>query len=98
MSKEIQSRLDRGYTMAVYGTSENIHRQMTEDIETLLKAINHSRRSLQSKDKETISFDEWKKRHLTDMNQFDGTFLHDTKGWIDECMLIDEYNKEVMNL
>lgn len=27
--KEIQARLERGYTMAIYGTSENIHEQMT---------------------------------------------------------------------
>ena len=53
MSKEIQSRLERGYTMAIYGTSENIHRQMTEDIETLLKAINYSRSCVTPEDRNT---------------------------------------------
>jgi len=38
-TEEIQARLERGYTMAVYGTRENIHEQMTNDIKTLLEAI-----------------------------------------------------------
>jgi len=63
MSKEIQSRLERGYTMAIYGTSENIHRQMTEDIETLLKAINYSRSSTQLKDKYGEDFIVFLKSH-----------------------------------
>lgn len=42
-TKEIQARLERGYTMAIYGTRENIHEQMTNDIKTLLKAINYTR-------------------------------------------------------
>ena len=42
-TKEIQARFDRGYTMAIYGTRENIHEQMTNDIKELLKAINYSR-------------------------------------------------------
>lgn len=41
--KEIQNRLDRGYTMAIYGTRENIHEQMNNDIKMLLKAINYTR-------------------------------------------------------
>lgn len=41
--KEIQARLDRGYTMAIYGTRENIHEQMTKDIKELLEAINYTR-------------------------------------------------------
>ena len=57
--KEIQHRLDRGYTMAVYGTRENIHEQMNNDIKMLLKAINYTRSCETLKDKETISFDEW---------------------------------------
>jgi hypothetical protein len=40
--KEIQDRLERGYTMAIYGTRENIHEQMTNDIKTLLEAINYT--------------------------------------------------------
>ena len=39
-TEEIQARLERGYTMAIYGTRENIHEQMTNDIKTLLEAIN----------------------------------------------------------
>ena len=38
--KEIQARLERGYTMAIYGTRENIHEQMTNDINELLEACN----------------------------------------------------------
>lgn len=41
--KEIQDRFDRGYTMAIYGTRERIHEQMTNDIEKLLEAINYKR-------------------------------------------------------
>jgi hypothetical protein len=39
--QEIQDRFDRGYTMAIYGNRERIYEQMTEDIKTLLKAINY---------------------------------------------------------
>ena len=39
-TEEIQFRLERGYTMAVYGTRENIHEQMTNDIKELLEAKN----------------------------------------------------------
>jgi hypothetical protein len=46
-TKEIQTRLDRGYTMAIYGTRENIHEQMTNDIKELLEAINYTRCSTQ---------------------------------------------------
>jgi len=42
-TEEIQARLERGYTMAVYGTRENIHEQMTNDIKELLEAINYTR-------------------------------------------------------
>ena len=42
-TKEIQARLERGYTMAIYGTRENIHEQMTNDIKELLEAINYTR-------------------------------------------------------
>ena len=42
-TKEIQARLERGYTMAIYGTRENIHEQMTKDIKELLEAINYTR-------------------------------------------------------
>ena len=31
-TEEIQARFERGYTMAIYGTRENIHEQMTNDI------------------------------------------------------------------
>lgn len=41
--KEIKARFDRGYTMAIYGTRERIHEQMTNDIEKLLEAINYTR-------------------------------------------------------
>jgi hypothetical protein len=41
-TEEIQDRLERGYTMAIYGTRENIHEQMTNDIKTLLEAINYT--------------------------------------------------------
>ena len=42
-TEEIQDRLERGYTMAIYGTRENIHEQMTNDIKTLLEDINYTR-------------------------------------------------------
>ena len=42
-TEEIQARLERGYTMAIYGTRENIHEQMTNDIKELLEAINYTR-------------------------------------------------------
>ena len=41
-TEEIEYRLERGYTMAIYGTRENIHEQMTNDIKTLLEAINYT--------------------------------------------------------
>ncbi len=41
-TEEIQARLERGYTMAIYGTRENIHEQMTNDINELLEAINYT--------------------------------------------------------
>jgi len=41
-TEEIQARLERGYTMAIYGTRENIHEQMTNDISELLEAINYT--------------------------------------------------------
>jgi len=34
--KEIKERLDKGYTMSIYGTRESIHEQMTKDIQSLL--------------------------------------------------------------
>lgn len=37
--KEVQDRLERGYTMAVYGSYYGIYEQMTSDIETLLEAL-----------------------------------------------------------
>ena len=36
-TEEIQDRLERGYTIAIYGTRENIHKQMTNDISELLR-------------------------------------------------------------
>jgi hypothetical protein len=35
-TEKIQERFERGYTMAVYGTREAIHKQMWEDIRVLL--------------------------------------------------------------
>jgi hypothetical protein len=35
-TEKIQKRFERGYTMAVYGTREAIHKQMWEDIRVLL--------------------------------------------------------------
>lgn len=45
--EEIQNRFERGYTMAIYGTRENIHEQMNNDIEKLLEAINFTGSSLE---------------------------------------------------
>ena len=45
--EEIQNRFERGYTMALYGTRENIHEQMTNDIEKLLEVINFTGSSLE---------------------------------------------------
>lgn len=39
--EKIQARFDKGYTMAIYGTHENIHEQMNNDIKELLEAINY---------------------------------------------------------
>lgn len=50
------------------------------------------------KEESYISFEDWKKRHLIDVNRFENTFLHDTEGWIEEHRLIEKYNDEVMNL
>ena len=41
--KEIETRLRIGYTMSVYGNNAEIHDQMTNDIKTLLEAINYTR-------------------------------------------------------
>ena len=63
------------------------------------EAINYNRCCTELKaEKEAISFEDWKKRHIIDRNHFDNTFLHDTEGWIEEHILIDKYNIEVMSL
>lgn len=59
--EEIQNRFERGYTMALYGTRENIHEQMTNDIEKLLEAINFTDSSMELKEKEVMNFKEWAK-------------------------------------
>ena len=64
----------------------------------VVKKMNYIHCSTLLKDKEVISFEYWKKRHLIDVNRFNNTFLHDTEGWIEEHKLIDKYNSEVMNL
>jgi len=37
--EKIKGNVERGYTMAIYGTTENLHNKMREDIETLLHRI-----------------------------------------------------------
>ena len=59
MKEQIQARLERGYTMAIYGTRENIHEQMTNDIKELLEAINYNASSSQLKEKEIPTFEDW---------------------------------------
>lgn len=36
----IKDRIQKGYTMAIYGTREATHEQMVNDIETLLRMLN----------------------------------------------------------
>ena len=43
MIKEIENRLERGYTDSIYGTSANTHEQMTKDIKSLLEIICNTR-------------------------------------------------------
>ena len=40
--KEITERYNIGYTMAVYGTREGIHKQMREDIHTLIHLVKNN--------------------------------------------------------
>lgn len=37
--ERVKSNIEIGYTMAVYGTCDNLHKQMLTDIETLAKHI-----------------------------------------------------------
>jgi hypothetical protein len=37
--EKVQRNIEIGYTMAVYGTHENLHKQMLTDIETLIEQI-----------------------------------------------------------
>lgn len=37
--EDIKHRLERGYTMSIYGTREALHEQMRSDIEQLLEAL-----------------------------------------------------------
>jgi hypothetical protein len=37
--KEIKDRMDKGYTMSLYGTRELLHEQMLEDISSLLNLL-----------------------------------------------------------
>jgi len=37
--ERVQRNIEIGYTMAVYGTRDNLHKQMLTDIETLYKHI-----------------------------------------------------------
>lgn len=45
------------------------------------------------KDKEVISFEDWKKRHIIDTDSFDN-YLHNTEGWVEEKQLEKMYFKE----
>jgi hypothetical protein len=69
-TEEIQARLEKGYTMAIYGTRENIHEQMTNDIKTLLEAINYNSCCTELKDKEILNFEVWlKKEKITEVKE-----------------------------
>ena len=48
--------------MAVYGTRENIHEQMTNDIKMLLEAINYTRCYTQLKNGRGLTFSDWLKK------------------------------------
>lgn len=37
--EEIKQRAERGYTMAIYGTRDNLHGQMADDIDTLIRML-----------------------------------------------------------
>ncbi len=43
--------------------------------------------------KETISFEDWKKRHLID-NDISGNYLHESEGWVKGTDLIKMYKRE----
>ena len=59
MIKEIENRLERGYTNSIYGTSANTHEQMTNDIKSLLEIICNTRCSTQLNGKKVMPFDDW---------------------------------------
>lgn len=42
--EKVQRNIEIGYTMAVYGTTENLHNQMRKDIETLVNLIEEKRK------------------------------------------------------
>ena len=95
-TKEIQARVNRGYTMAIYGTRENIHEQMTNDIKELLKAINFAHSSTQLKDKKEKDFDKWVDTLEIELSE--QGYLINGKLLKDGQTLRRYYNKEVLNL
>jgi len=95
--KEIQSRLERGYTMAIYGTRENIHEQMTNDIKELLEAVNFAHSSLQLKEKEVLNFEEYKNKWFEQEN--DIIYIDKlTKEFLDINDIINKYQEYKLNL
>ena len=75
-TKEIQARLDRGYTMAIYGTRENIHEQMTNDIKELLEAINYTR-CCKSDSEQLVCDHIWMQDPFRENRQYCGKCLKD---------------------
>lgn len=65
-------------------TIENIDLKKQLSIHGVVKSL---------KNKETISFEDWKKRHIIDTDSFDN-YLHDTEGWVEEKQLEKMYFRE----
>lgn len=47
--KEIKDRMDKGYTMSLYGTRELLHEQMLKDISSLLNLFDAREKQLEKK-------------------------------------------------
>jgi hypothetical protein len=58
--KNIEYRIERGYTMSVYGSSVEIHKQMLSDIKELIKEL----------DKDINTYDAYSKGFLDAITEY----------------------------
>ena len=61
---------------------------------SLKEAINYTRCCTELKDKETITFEEWKKENVVETNVCN-EYLYKYGGWFDENDLLSMYKKDI---